>query len=121
MKTDTSPSLLMTSVIVILLQDGESIRSGAVTMHGPVVDYFRSWCNNCFLQPNVSKTKDMAIDFRRQPRNPSPTVVMGSDIELVTTYKYLGTVLDNKLKFEENTDAICKKGQQQLFFLRKMN
>jgi hypothetical protein len=50
----------------------------------------------------------MAIDFRRLPLNPTPTVVMGHDIELVSIYKYLGTVLDNKLTFEENTYHLRK-------------
>lgn len=31
-------------------------------------------------------------------------------------YKYLGTVIDNKLSLEANTDAVCKKVRQPLFF-----
>ena len=30
-------------------------------------------------------------------------------------------MIDNKLKFDVNTDTICKKGQQRLYFLRKLN
>ena len=64
----------------------------------------------------------MVIDFRRkQPGSPPPTYIKGSSIEVVDHYKYLGTVIDNKLKFDINTDAICRKGQQQLYFLRKLN
>ena len=35
--------------------------------------------------------------------------------------KYLGTVLENKLCFQTNVEAIHKKVQQCLYFLRKMN
>ena len=39
---------------------------------------------------------------------------------MVTTYKYLGVHLDNKLDWSVNTDALYKKGQSRLFFLRKL-
>ena len=41
--------------------------------------------------------------------------------QIVDKYKYLGTVIDNKLGWEDNTDAINSKAQQRLFFLRKLN
>ena len=103
------------TVIVSLLQKHES-------QHGPVVDEFVSWCDRSFLQLNISKTKDMVVDFRRkQPGSPPPTYIKGSSIEVVDHYKYLGTVIDNNLKFDINTDSICRKGQQRLYFLRKLN
>ncbi|KAK0146536.1 hypothetical protein N1851_014143 [Merluccius polli] len=103
------------TVIVSLLQKHGS-------QHGPVVDEFVSWCDRSFLQLNSSKTKDMVIDFRRkQSGSTPPTYIKGSSIEVVDHYKYLGTVIDNKLKFDINTDAICRKGQQRLYFLRKLN
>jgi len=33
----------------------------------------------------------------------------------------IGTIIDSKLSFESNAVAVCKKAQQRLFFLRKMN
>nr|XP_054754590.1 sodium- and chloride-dependent glycine transporter 1-like [Lytechinus pictus] len=38
----------------------------------------------------------------------------------VSEYKYLGTVVDNKLKWDENTRQIYAKGNQRLYFLRKL-
>lgn len=38
----------------------------------------------------------------------------------VQQYKYLGTVIDEKPNVDANTDAICKKANQRLFFLRKL-
>ena len=39
---------------------------------------------------------------------------------MVSNYKYLGTMIDNQLKFDANTEMLCKKGQQRLFCLRKL-
>ncbi|XDV22955.1 hypothetical protein PO909_027697 [Leuciscus waleckii] len=102
------------TVIVSLLVNEE-------TSHGPVVEDFVSWCAKCNLSLNISKTKDMIIDFGKSAISVSPTVINGRDIEFVDEYRYLGTVIDNKLNFNANTDAICKKVQQRMFFLRKMN
>ena len=46
---------------------------------------------------------------------------MGQNIEIVHSYKYLGTIIDDKLRWDENTTNIFKKGQQRLYFLRKLN
>ena len=41
-------------------------------------------------------------------------------MEVVGTYMYLGVHLDNKLDWSANTDAIYKKGQSRLYFLRRL-
>ena len=41
-------------------------------------------------------------------------------VERVTEYKYLGTVLDNKLNFNKNTDFIHKRYQPRIFCLQKL-
>ena len=37
-------------------------------------------------------------------------------IEFVEQYKYLGTDLNNDLKFDANSGAVCKKRPQHLYF-----
>ncbi len=103
------------SVIVSLMSEEDS-------MHGPVVDDFIMWCQNTFLKLNVSKTKEMIIDFnpRRKSTHDKQTSINGVCIESVEQYKYLGTVLDNKLSFSPNTEVLCKRGQQRLYCLRKL-
>ena len=41
-------------------------------------------------------------------------------VEIVHSLKYLGTILEGKLKWDLNTDAITKKGHQRLHLLRKL-
>ena len=52
-----------------------------------------SWCNDNFLCLNVSKTKEMVIDFRRNAPALNPLVLKGEQVEFVHQYKYLGTTL----------------------------
>ena len=35
-------------------------------------------------------------------------------------FKYLGTLIDNKLSFSDNSDLIYKRSQQRLYLLRKL-
>ena len=42
-------------------------------------------------------------------------------MECVESYKYLGTIIESKLNFEANSEALCQKGHQRLYCLRKMS
>ncbi|KAK0135828.1 putative RNA-directed DNA polymerase from transposon X-element [Merluccius polli] len=89
--------------------------------HGPVLPEFLGWCEQSNLLLNTLKTKEMSIDFRKDKSiTCSPTTISGQPIQSVTEYKYLGVVLDNKLKWEQHTEVIQKKGQQRLYFLKKL-
>lgn len=86
------------SVIVSLLNDDEA-------EHGAGVDDFINWYSSFFLSINVSKTKDMISDFRKsKPTSASSTVILNIEVEIVSKYKYLGTVIDDKLRSEANKD-----------------
>ena len=41
-------------------------------------------------------------------------------LNLMSNFKYLGTLIDNKLSFSDNSDLIYKKSQQRLYLLRKL-
>jgi hypothetical protein len=41
-------------------------------------------------------------------------------VEQVNTFKYLGTVLDNKASFSSHVDTVCKKANQRLYLLKKL-
>ena len=45
---------------------------------------------------------------------------MAQMVERVTKYKYLGTILDNQLNFNKNTDFIHKRCQPRIFSLQKL-
>ena len=57
---------------------------------------FTEYCEQNFLRLNVSKTREMILDFRQNTVPPSRLFINGAVVERVTEYKYLGFVLDNK-------------------------
>ena len=62
----------------------------------------------------------MVVDFRRTTPPLVPVSIKGETVETVCTYKYLGVHLDNKLDWSANSQALYKKGQSRLYFLRKL-
>ncbi|KAK0154377.1 hypothetical protein N1851_003531 [Merluccius polli] len=72
------------------------------------------------LQLNTSKTKEMVVDYRRTKPPLQPVSIEGDNVEVVTTYKYLGIHWDNKLDWSANTDALYRKGQSRRYFLRRL-
>ena len=81
-----------------------------------------SWCSTNFLHLNVSKTKEMCIDFRCNRTVISPIVINGEpvSVEQVDSFKYLGVVVDKKVSFTKHVTAVQKKSQQRLHVLRKL-
>ncbi|KAI3364622.1 hypothetical protein L3Q82_011403 [Scortum barcoo] len=94
------------------------ISRGQEEEYRSVVDRFVEWCGLNHLQLNVTKTKELVVDFRRQRTRLNSFTIRGTEVDIVDSYKYLGVHLDNKLDWTTNTDAIYKKGQSH--FLRRL-
>ena len=47
---------------------------------------FVNWCDQNYLYFNVSKTKEMCVDFRKNQRCPKPVYIKGEAVERVDTY-----------------------------------
>ena len=102
-----------TALVGLLSDDETDYRSD--------IDNFVSWCVANCLELNVFKTKELVIDFRSGVHHPTPVNINGQNIEIVHSYKYLGTTIDDKIRWDDNTMNLYKKGQQRLYFLRKLN
>lgn len=100
------------TALVSLLQDEEE-------EHGPVLDFFINWCKKSKLSLNTTKTKEIAIDYRKH-KSFSATFINGEQIQSVTSYKYLGIIMDCDLKWDVWADCISTKAQQRLYFLKKL-
>ena len=83
--------------------------------HGPALTEFVDWCNNSFLDLNVTKTKEMMVDFRRQEHSPGKTIIHYNKVETVGKYKYLATICDDELKWDDNTEEIVSLAKAKLF------
>ena len=85
------------------------------------------WCEESFLEINVGKTKALVLDTRKT-KTLIPVKVNSERVTVVFNFKYLDTLIDNKLSFSDNSDLIYiknkikkqKKTQQRLYLLRKL-
>ena len=102
-----------TSITGLIRNDNECAYRAAVTQ-------MVTWCSDNFLELNVKKTKEVVVDFRRKPNPPIPLEINGETVEMVKEFKYLGTVIDNKLDWGANTTSLVKKSNQKMFYLRKL-
>ncbi|KAI4897881.1 hypothetical protein NFI96_029587, partial [Prochilodus magdalenae] len=84
------------------------------------VNDFVAWCELNHLQLNVTKTKELVVDLRRDKAQVTPISIKGVSVDTVEDYKYLGVHIDNKLDWAKNTDALYRKGQSRLYFLRRL-
>ena len=66
------------------------------------------------------RNKDMCIYFRRDPPAQTDTVIHDNKVEVVDEYKYIGTTIDNKLRWDRHCTVTYKKCQQRLYCLRKL-
>ncbi|XP_017331588.1 RNA-directed DNA polymerase from mobile element jockey [Ictalurus punctatus] len=84
-----------------------------------VVESFLRWSVDNHLQLNISKTKELIVDFCRNRKPPTPITIQGEKIEMVDSYQFLGVHINSKLDWSENTKVLYRKGQSRLFLLRR--
>ena len=86
------------------------------------INTFVDWCDRNFLELNVTKTKELIVDFRTTNKTiPEPVTIKGSAVERVDRFKYLGVVFDDTLSWHDNTDALVSKVNSRLYCLRKLS
>ncbi len=61
----------------------------------------------------------MIIDFRKNVPMHKVTYIKGQTVDSVQSYKYLGTIIDSKLSFEANCEAVCRKGHQRFVIFKE--
>ncbi|TWW68206.1 hypothetical protein D4764_19G0000040 [Takifugu flavidus] len=91
------------------------------TEYRELIQDFVDWSLRNNLQINAGKTKELVVDFRRRNNPPpAPVNILGTDVDVVESYKYLGVHLNNNLDWSHNTDALVKKGNSRLFLHRRL-
>ncbi len=85
------------------------------------VERFTSWCQDNCLSLNVSKTKELIVDFRkRQQRLYTPLMIRGTPVEWVSSFKYLGVNISEDLTWITHIQTQVKKARQRLYLLRQL-
>ena len=81
-----------------------------------------SWLNNNKLKLNINKTKAMYIFPSQKIIESNIKIMMNShDLEMVTEIKYLGIIIDNKLKFDKHVEYTCKKISKKINYLSRIS
>ncbi len=75
-------------------------------MYREEIDKSVMWCEDNHLILNVSKTKELVIDFRKKTDKVSPITINGNPIEIISSYKYLGVHIDQCLNWKINSVSI---------------
>ncbi len=85
------------------------------------VERLTSWCQDNCLSLNVSKTKELIVDFRKRPQQPyTPLMISGTPVERVSSFKYLGVNISDDLTWTTHIQTQVKKARQRLYHLRQL-
>ncbi|KAL0197539.1 hypothetical protein M9458_006079, partial [Cirrhinus mrigala] len=100
-----------TTVVGLIINNDE-------THYREEVAQLAEWCGTNNLSLNVSKTKEVVMDFRRNSVDHPPLTIDSSTVERVSSTKFLGVHITEDLTWTTNTMSLSKKAQQRLHFLR---
>ena len=73
-----------------------------------------------FLELNIGKTKELVFGKGKAGNTPTPIYIDNQGVDIVSSFKYLGTLIDTNLTFCDHIDYVYKKAQQRLYLLRKL-
>lgn len=79
-----------TAILGLMLEDSD------VLGYKAMIQKFVQWCDEHFLILNVRKTEEMVFD-PKSIGDHSPVVIHDQSIVQVSSYRYLGVHIDNKL------------------------
>ncbi|KAM9802280.1 uncharacterized protein ACBT44_014616 [Syngnathus typhle] len=91
------------------------ITKGDETQYRLEVDLLTTWCRD-----NISKTKEIVVDFRKDHTQHLPLTIDGAVVERVSSTRFLGVHISEDLSWTTNTASLAKKAQRRLYFLRKL-
>ncbi len=85
------------------------------------VERLTSWCQDNCLSLNMSKTKELIVDFRKRQQRPyTPLMISGTPVERVSRFKYLGVNISEDLTWTTHIQTQVKKARQRLYHLRQL-
>ena len=82
------------------------------------LDTIAEWSDENFMTINIKKTKEIIYNISRNKIDLPKLSLSGSDIEQVETYKLLGVVLSNDLRWDEHVSYINKKVNKRIHYLK---
>ncbi len=106
---------------VPVFAETQRIISNNETAYLDEVERLTSWCQDNCLSLNVSKTKELIVDFRKRQQQPyTPLMISGTPVERVSGFKYLGVNIFEDLTWTTHIQTPVKKARQRLYHLRQL-
>uniref|UniRef100_A0A3P8QH73 Reverse transcriptase domain-containing protein n=1 Tax=Astatotilapia calliptera TaxID=8154 RepID=A0A3P8QH73_ASTCA len=103
------------TVVVGLISDNNE------TAYLKEIRNLENWCQRNNLLLNVSKTKELIVDFStKQERNYQTPVINECPVERVDSFKYLGVHITQDLSWSCHINTVVKKARQRLYHLRRL-
>lgn len=91
------------------------------TAYREEVQHLTEWCCHNNLDLNITKTKELIVDFRKSKRvEHSALHIYGKEVERVESFKFLGVHISADLTWTVHISHQVGKAQQRLYFLRKL-
>ena len=67
------------------------------------------WCQNTNLSLNITKTKEMIVDYRKRRTEHAPILIDRPVVEQVESFKFLGVHINNKLEWSKHTNTVVER------------
>ena len=72
---------------------------------------YNNWSCGFNLKLNTLKTVEMVVDFRKNSFNSPFLTILNSPVSVVESFKFLGSIISQELKWMLNITTIIKKAQ----------
>ena len=96
----------------------ESLKKNEVSVLQSDLNTIERWTVNNNMKLNGKKCKEMIVSFARSENDIPRLLIDGLPLDLVPSFKILGLTMDNKLKWQDNTEALVKKASKRLYIIR---
>jgi hypothetical protein len=81
------------------------------------LNMINEWTNEKKMMLNVKKTKTMIFNFSKKYQFTTKLKVNNKNLDVVNETTLLGTLINNKLTWDKNTEELAKKGYKRLQLL----
>ncbi len=96
----------------------ENVNRNEISTLQSELDSIETWSKNNNMKLNGIKCKEMIISFLRNEIAIPRLRIDELTLELVDSFKALRLIINNKLKWQDNTEAIVKKASKRLYVIR---
>ena len=96
------------SVVIGLIRDNNEDE------YRQTISNVSDWCSENYLDLNVTKTKEMILDMREKQNSKTQVTINNSSVAIVSSYKYLGVIIQDNLKWNEHVEAQTNKANKRI-------